>query len=129
MSSLVEKAKLEDASAIAELINSNPEHLLPRDLDEIRQYIDNFYCIRDNGKVVAVAAFEDYSPRIAEIRSLIVDAEHQGKGYGKLLVEELIKLATKDQEVFVVTSSVKFFTGLGFQHALKEREILFLRNK
>ena len=80
MTGLVEKVRLEDASAIAELINSDPEHLLPRSLDEIKEYIDNFYCIKDAGKLVAIAAFENYSPRIAEIRSLIVDKDYRSKG-------------------------------------------------
>ena len=129
MKSPVEKAQLSDAPAIQRLIKSDPEHLLPRSLKNIKEYIGSFYIIRDGQKVVACAAFENYSKRIAEIRSMIVLPEYRSKGYGKLLVKSLVKLAGKNQEVFVVTSSTKFFTALGFKHALKEREILFLRNK
>jgi amino-acid N-acetyltransferase len=129
MRNLVEKAQLSDAKAIQNLIKSDPEHLLPRSLANIKEFIHSFYIIRDGEKVVACAAFENYSKRIAEIRSMFVLPEYRSRGYGKLLVKTLMKLAPKTQEVFVVTSSTKFFTALGFQPALKEREILFLRNK
>ena len=123
------KAAPYDAKTIEELINSDPNHLLPRSLKEIKKYIDNFYLVKIKGEVVACGSFEDYSPRIAEIRSLIVSPNHQGRGYGKLLVETLIKKAKKNQEVFVVTSNPKFFKNLGFQPALREREILFTKGK
>lgn len=125
----VEKAKQEDIERIAELINSDPEHLLRRSAEEIREYLDNFWVIKDQGKIIATASFENYSPRIAEIRSLIVDPNYRSQGLGRLLMNELIKLAGKDQEVFVVTSHVKWFKTFGFKPALKEREILFLKGK
>ncbi len=125
----VEKAKPEDVRRIFDLISADPEHLLPRSEKEIGDYLDSFWVIRDQGQVIATAAFENYSPRIAEIRSLIVDKSYRDKGLGKVLVRELVKLADENQEVFVVTSSVNFFKTFGFKPALKEREILFLKRK
>lgn len=129
MKAKILKATLLDAEEIEGLIKSDPNRLLPRPLKEIEKYIENFYIVKDSGAIVACGSFEDYSPRIAEIRSLIVSPHYQGKGLGKLLVRALMKKAKKNQEVFVVTSNPEFFKNLGFQPALREREILFTRGK
>lgn len=126
-SATVQPAELADAASIATLINSDTKHLLPRSVDEVQLMIQNFVVIKDGTEVVACAAFEEYAPKIAEVRSVIVKDSHRRKGYGELLVKELLKRARPRQEVFVVTSSVKFFNTLGFHDCLREKRILFFQ--
>jgi len=56
--------------------------------------------------VLAFGALRRYSPRLAEIRSLVVADELQGRGLGRLLVDELLDEARQAglQRVFVKLS-------------------------
>jgi ribosomal protein S18 acetylase RimI-like enzyme len=53
-----------------------------------------------------------------EIRHLAVHADYQGRSVGRLLVEELLKVISRDSVVWVQTyarnTSVGFFSRLGF---------------
>jgi N-acetylglutamate synthase-like GNAT family acetyltransferase len=122
---MVIQAQLADAQQIVDLINSDSKHLLRRTREEVEAQISNFVVIKDKNKVVACGAFEEYAPKIAEIRSVIVDKHYRSKGCGDMIVSELLKRAKPRQEVFVVTSSVKFFNKMGFQDCLNEKRILF----
>jgi len=53
---------------------------------------------------------------LAEIRSLVVSEEYQGKGIGAKLVEACLKEAKElgIPKVFVLTTSPNFFKKLGF---------------
>lgn len=110
---------------IFELVNSDPEHLIPRSRPEIRKRLALWRIIRVEKKVVACGCFDRYSRRMAEIRSLIVHQEYRGRGYGKMLLEELLSLAIPGQQVFVVTSIPDFFKQHSFSQCLQEKYILF----
>lgn len=66
--------------------------------------------------VLAFAAMRRYSPRLAEIRSLVVADEFQGHGLGRLLVDELLEEARQAglQRVFVLTRVSGIFEKLSF---------------
>ena len=66
--------------------------------------------------VLAFAALRRYSKRLAEIRSLVVADEFQGRGLGRFLVDELLDEARQDglQRVFVLTRVPGIFEKLSF---------------
>jgi N-acetylglutamate synthase-like GNAT family acetyltransferase len=126
---VVEVPRRSDAEAIVALVNSDPKHLLPRQVDEVRKEIYEWRVVKHKGEIVACAAFDYFSPRIAEIRSLIVKRAYRGMGIAEKIVEELVKLALPNQQVFVVTSNPKFFRKLNFSDCLGEKYVLFYKKE
>jgi N-acetylglutamate synthase-like GNAT family acetyltransferase len=70
-----------------------------------------------NGKVVGCGALWIYTPQLAEIRSLGIDEEFQGRGIGSELVQHFTDLARDLHipRVCVLTRAPRFFTRLGFR--------------
>jgi argininosuccinate lyase / amino-acid N-acetyltransferase len=115
----VRDAKLTDLRAISKLVDywAGKEENLPRSQDELIKSIRDFAVIEVNGQVCACAALYIYSTGLAEIRSLGVAINYQGKGYGKSLVDHLLARA-KDlalSKVLVLTRKPDFFARLGFE--------------
>ena len=96
--------------------------ILRRDDDEVASNIRSYTIIYDESKPIATAALHIFSPFLAEIRSLGVIKEYQGKGVGKLLVNTLIQEAKNlgVKEVLVLTYKKEFFEKLGFVEIEKE---------
>ena len=114
----VRDAKLTDLRAISKLVSywAAKEENLPRPEDELIQSIRDFAVIEVNGQVCACSALYIYSTGLAEIRSLGVSINYQGKGYGKKLVEFLLKRAKNLAlgKVLSLTRKPEFFSRLGF---------------
>ena len=121
----VRDAKLTDLRAISKLVDywASKEENLPRPVDELIKSIRDFAVIEVNGQVCACAALYIYSTGLAEVRSLGVDVNYQGKGYGKALVEHLLERARQLAlgKVLSLTRKAEFFARLGFQPADKEQ--------
>lgn len=116
-----------DIDEALRLINSDPDHLLPRDRQNIELLLETFYVAKDGETVVGCTCLEVYSPKIAEIRSLVVAPEYRKLGVGRKLVELAVAEAERRSvhEVLVVTSSPEFFERLGFGACLNEKYALF----
>jgi amino-acid N-acetyltransferase len=108
----IRKATAEDFSAIQELIQRFPEKLLQVHLPEPEEFS---VAIEDN-KIVGCCALEIYSKRLAEIRSLAVEPEYQGRGIATKLVEACLQEAKDKQiyEVLTITGSSSLFEKQGF---------------
>ncbi len=121
---VVRDAKLTDIRSIVKLVNywSSREENLPRSEDDLIKSIRDFAVIEVNGKVCACAALYIYSTGLAEIRSLGVDINHQGKGYGQKLCQFLLDRAKEMSliKVFVLTRKPEFFKQLDFQPGDKD---------
>jgi amino-acid N-acetyltransferase len=91
MNVILRTATPADLLAIHELISTNLEvgHLLPRSIEDIRDHISRFFVAERNGNVIACAELARLSPSIAEVRSLVVDAQLRGQGIGSRLVTHL----------------------------------------
>jgi amino-acid N-acetyltransferase len=131
---VIRKATHEDIALIADFIIPFVEQhkLLPRTLDELDHLIDTLFIAEMDGEVVGCAALEIYSKKLAEVRSLSVRADLQGKGVGKLLVNACIDLAREREilEVMAITSNENFFIACGFDWTLPgERKALFLQTR
>ena len=106
--------------------------LLPRTLAELEDLTANGFVAVHGEQFVGFAALEVYSPKLAELRSLAVSPDHQGKGIGKALVGSCVALAKTRHvfEVMAITSSDEFFHRCGFDFTLPgERKALFLQTR
>jgi amino-acid N-acetyltransferase len=131
---IIRKATHEDITLIADFIIPFVEQhkLLPRTLDELDHLIDTLFLAEIDGQVVGCAALEIYSNKLAEVRSLSVRSDLQGKGVGKLLVNACVNLARERNilEVMAITSNENFFIACGFDWTLPgERKALFLQTR
>jgi len=102
--------------------------LLPRTQDELAELIETGFVATADGNIVGFAALEIYSAKLAELRSLAVTAEFQGRGIGRQLVDACMNLARARRvfEVMVITSSEDFFRRCGFDFTLPgEKKALF----
>jgi amino-acid N-acetyltransferase len=113
------RAKETDAWAIKALIDHHVASgtLLPRTLDFISDYAHEFIVAVSGQDVVGCVHLDEYAPSLAELRSLAVDQEWQGKGVGRELVLATIKLATARGylTLFAVSNDEEFFKRFGFE--------------
>ena len=122
----VRTARPSDISAIAELIAPYVEEgtLLARTYEEFDELLPNFFVAEEEvqgiSHIVGCAALEIYSPKLAEVRSLAVSEEVQGRGVGRLLVNACVERAQEHNilEVMAITSSDGFFQACGFDYTL-----------
>lgn len=113
------RAKDTDAWAIKELIDRHVASgtLLPRPLDFIADYAHEFIVEVAGEQVVGCVHLDEYAPSLAELRSLAVHPDWQGKGIGRDLVLATEKLATARGYVtlFAVSNDEEFFRRFGFE--------------
>lgn len=128
---MIRKARKSDLSKIIKLLKygATSGKVLTRSKSDILQNIKNFFvCIEDN-EIVGCVSLEVYSPKLAEIRSLVVDPAYQRKGIGSLLVESCLIKARKERifEILAITDKGQFFTELGFKKSIEEKQPMFIK--
>ena len=96
--------------------------ILPRSDDEVATNIRSYILAEEEGEIVGYGALHIHSPRLAEIRSLIVASEYRGRSVGRGIVEEALREAERlgVLEVLVLTYLPEFFRKLGFSEIAKE---------
>jgi N-acetylglutamate synthase-like GNAT family acetyltransferase len=113
------RARETDAWAIKALIDRHVTSgtLLPRTLDFISDYAHEFIVAVSGQAIVGCVHLDEYAPSLAELRSLAVDQEWQGKGVGRELVLATVKLATERGylTLFAVSNDEEFFKRFGFE--------------
>ena len=118
------RAKLADAPAIHTLVARYDAQglLLPRAADEIRANIGHFIVQEDGGRVVSCLSLESYGADLAEIRSIAVDPENRGQGFGARLIASAFTEARRRgiARVFAVTHAPQFFERQGFTAAARQ---------
>jgi len=123
---IIRKARIKEAGQIHRLLGhyAGQGLLLPRSLSEIYDHIRDFFVMEDsskNGEIIGVCALGICWEDLAEIRSLAVMEDYQGKNYGSLLVnrclEDAVSLGVK--KVFTLTYVTGFFSKLGFKQTEK----------
>lgn len=121
---IIRKAKVKDTVKIAELINFYAKQgiMLPKPLSRIYENIRDFSVIEIEGNIIGCAALHIYWENLAEVRSLVVAEENQGKGFGETLVKNLLDEAKQYSisTVFALSYKPKFFQKLGFYEVEKE---------
>jgi amino-acid N-acetyltransferase len=116
---MIRKAILQDARQIHKLLLNYAKDglVLPRSLMDIFEAIRDFYVFAEDGRVIGAAALNICWEDLAEVRSLVVDENHNGRGIGRYLVEACISEARQlgIGRVFALTYQQMFFEKLGFQ--------------
>ena len=91
--------------------------LLPRTLQELYERVPDFYVFEQEGQIAAACSLFIYWANLAEIRSLAVEPEFEGRGIGRAVTEACIAEA-RDlliTRVFALTYKTAFFKRLGFR--------------
>lgn len=124
---MIRKLTPQDIPAILELVQANPDTLLPRAEADYLELINTTWIAEQDGIIVGSCVLELYSPKIAEIRTCVVHSDYRGQGIG----QELVKVAIEEgqrrniREILVVTSKPEYFKKLGFGDCLHEKYALF----
>lgn len=119
----IRTATANDAPRIRALIDLYVPNgtLLPRTEDFIAAQAHNFLVVetRTDGvdTVVGCAHLDEYSPSVAELRSLAVAPEAQGAGLGRALVSAVERLARKrdHMKLFAVSNDEAFFRKYAYE--------------
>lgn len=116
---MIRKAKIKDIKQIQGLIGSfaKMDVMLPRSLNELYENIRDFWVDEDKGKLAGCAALHISWDDLAEIKSLAVAKNKQGKGIGRDLVTACLAEARGmgAKKIFVLTYKPEFFKKLGFR--------------
>jgi len=119
MQPLVRPAAIGDVPVIHHLLEiyAAKGNLLPRTMSEIYRHLRDFFVIEIGDKVVACGALEIFTEDLGEVRSLVVDEAHEGRGLGRLLVERITDEARAIglKRLMALTYVPAFFHKLGFQ--------------
>lgn len=115
---LIRPATVHDVPAITGLIAAFAQQgkMLFRSHAELYEAIRDFQVAELDGKIVGVCALEIVWADLAEVRSLAVSPQVQGKGIGRMLVEAAAAEARRLQiaRIFALTYEQAFFEKLGF---------------
>ena len=120
----IRKAKKEDYKSIIKLCEKHMGTILfpiPK--------CSKFMVAEDKGKIVGCCALEIYSPKIAEIRALVVDENYFGQSIGQMLVQGCCQKGSGIKEIMVITGIPDYFKKLGFDFFQEEKFILFKKQK
>ncbi len=124
---MLRRARPDDAPAIHALVTgyAGRELLLPRPLRDINERIRDFWVAIDDGQVVGCAALRIWWHDLAEVRSLAVAPEAEGKGYGGRLVDAVEAEAERYgvKVLFALTRIEPWFRRQGFTTV--DRAVLF----
>jgi len=116
---MVRKANITDVPAIQRLVNfyAQKGDLLPRTLQELYERVRDFQVFLQDGQIAGTCSLFIYWSDLAEIRSLAVWPEFEGKGIGRAVTDACIAEARdlSIRRVFALTYKPAFFERLGFR--------------
>ncbi|MEN8717534.1 MAG: N-acetyltransferase [Sulfurovum sp.] len=107
-----------------ELVKSEVESgkILLRTEDEMATTIRSYTIVEVDGNMAGFTALHIHSPRLAEVRSLVVSKDFRGLKLGQKLVDTCISEAKeyKLEQVLSLTYEKGFFESCGFHEIEKE---------
>ncbi len=118
------KATLHDIPAMLELVAEEIKSgvILDRSADEVATHIRSYVLAKEGETLLGYTALHVHSPRLAEIRSLIVGEAYRGRAIGKKMVQFALDEARVlgIEEVLVLTYLPDFFLCMDFEEIAKE---------
>ncbi|MBK5100858.1 MAG: N-acetyltransferase [Desulfobacteraceae bacterium] len=122
----IRRAVVEDVKAIHKIINHYADQglLLPRSLSEFYDHLRDYFVLENDYErhsILGVCGLGICWEDLAEIKSLAVSEDQQGKGFGFQLVEVCLKDARSLglKRAFTLTYIPDFFVRLGFKEIEK----------
>lgn len=115
----IRDAKISDVAGIHSLVTCYAEldKMLFRSMADIYENLQTFTVAELDGGVAGCYALEVVWSGLAEIKSLAVDKNDEGKGIGGALVQAAVERARElgILRLFAFTLEPEFFVGLGFR--------------
>ena len=108
----IQSAVIEDYTGIQSLLESVN---LP--IEGVQEHLDQFITLYEGEELVGVVGLEIYEDK-AILRSLAVNRNRQGEGYGRLLTDKIIQQARNEKlsELYLLTETAEtFFARFGFE--------------
>ena len=117
---IVRPAVAADVEQIATLVDifAARRLMLPRTSHEIALDVEDYVvAVNGNGRLIACAALDEYSPSLAEISSVAVSPSEHGRGLGSAVVLGVERVARQRgvNELFALTLADDFFAALGYE--------------
>lgn len=123
---MIRKATIPDVRSIHKLLMTYASSgmMLSRSLSELYEAIRDFYVWEENGAIAGTVCLHICWEDLAEVRSLAVDENFEGRGIGRKLVESCLQEARQIglKKVFALTYKDVFFAKLGF-HLIEKSEL------
>lgn len=123
---MIRKALIRDVKPIHRLLSYYADQglLLPRSLSELYDHLRDHFVVEDRSSqnsIIGVSALGICWEDLAEIRSLAIAKNEQGKGLGSQLVETCLEEARSLglKRVFTLSYVPGFFSKLGFKEVEK----------
>jgi amino-acid N-acetyltransferase len=123
---MIRKAVIGEVGEIHKLLRRFADQglLLPRSLSEIYDHLRDYFVMEDTedpDSIIAVCALGICWEDLAEIRSLAVKEEFQGRDLGTQLVEKCLEdaISLGLTKVFTLTYVPDFFAKMGFREVEK----------
>ncbi len=123
---MIRKALIQDVKSIHGLLSYYADQglLLPRSLSELYDHLRAHFVVEEKGtqkSIIGVSAVGICWEDLAEIRSLAIAKDEQGKGLGSQLVETCLEEARSLglKKVFTLSYVPGFFSKLGFKEVEK----------
>ena len=116
---IIRKACTRDVIFMQQLINDYAEKgaMLHRSFSELYENIRDFFVVETDGKIVGCAALHISWKDLAELKSLAVTEDQQGRGFGKKLIkacmDEAVELGI--EKVFALTYVPVLFEKMSFE--------------
>lgn len=121
----LEKARVEDAPRLQALVApyAAQDVMLPRTVESIVQTLPDWVVAaaetpaQAGRQVVGGVCLTALAPELAEVRSLVVDSDWQGKGIGRRLVARVVEMARARGylQLCALTLVPEFFLDMGFR--------------
>ena len=121
----IRKAEAADVEVAHKILNFFAEKglLLPRSLSELYDHLRDYFVLEiDQGEIIqGICGLGICWSDLAEIESLAISDEHQGKGFGRKLVDACLReaLMLGINRVFTLTYVPDFFLKFGFREVDK----------
>lgn len=123
---MIRKARQQDVDFIHQLLSryGNEGQLLARPRTELYEFLRDFVVAEDDeGRQVGCCALHLCWKDLCEVRSLAVEPDFGGRGWGTKLVEASMSEAVTlgFNQIFTLTYRPGFFTRLGFSEVDKQK--------
>lgn len=122
---MIRQATLNDVPRMMPLLNeyARKADILPRMEDDVYRTIREWVVAEIDHELVGMGSLLIMWRDLAEVRSLVVDSNYQGKGVGRGIVDALVEEARQLSipTVFALTRRPSFFYRIGFELTKIER--------
>ena len=119
MAPRIRKATIADVVTVHRLVNGLAETgvMLPRALSDLYENLRDYYVVEESGRVTGCCSLHICWEDLAEVRSLAVEADSQGRGLGRALVQQCLLEARELRVgmIFTLTLKPAFFETCGFR--------------